>query len=451
MLLTFQRRMIAAVALAASVVSCNDSAAPADVASVELRLPHDSLFVGRSFVATAVAIGDSATVAYPRFIWSSSDTNVAIVDSLGTVTALSPGTVRIAAELRGHRDELTVRIVFQRADGGMTFVSASGGYGAASPCAISVQQTVFCRGEATALDTAPRFARMPGGEGLAFTQIHTAQSAQCGLTTGGTIHCWGGNDNGVWGRRSAFSLERSDAEPIAVNIGAHRFWTMSGGGHSTLCASEQADSVLYCWGHNDSYQVMRASRLGVDTAVAPIDGAMKARFVSVSNFASCFLDPHGAAYCSGLSSIALGVSSDGRTVPSAEPVVGGLAFTSISVGESFQCALTADGTPYCWGTNTSGRLGIGTTVTPTTVGPQLVAGGHRFASIYTMYRDAACGIKTNGDLYCWGMFRPYALATQIGSGATVPVHLFPRVRFRGLSRSLDQLCGVTAEGTIICW
>jgi alpha-tubulin suppressor-like RCC1 family protein len=68
----------------------------------------------------------------------------------------------------------------------------------------------------------------------------------------------------------------------------------------------------------------------------------------------------GAAYCWGSNSN--GQLGDGTTTQRTSPtlVAGGLGFVALSAGASHTCGVTALGT-YCWGSNDNGQLGNGST------------------------------------------------------------------------------------------
>ncbi|HYU00899.1 MAG TPA: hypothetical protein VEK85_11000, partial [Gemmatimonadales bacterium] len=76
----------------------------------------------------------------------------------------------------------------------------------------------------------------------------------------------------------------------------------------------------------------------------------------------------GRAYCWGddsggrLGTTPAPESCDGSpcsTVPLA--VSGGLRFASVAAGDTHSCGLAIAGTAYCWGQNSNGQLGDGTT------------------------------------------------------------------------------------------
>ncbi len=79
-----------------------------------------------------------------------------------------------------------------------------------------------------------------------------------------------------------------------------------------------------------------------------------------------------------------------------------VAFESITAGGDDTCGLAPDGSGYCRGLNDIAQLGNGTRggleANPT---PQRIVGGLRFATLATA-GDHACGMATDGIVYCWG-------------------------------------------------
>jgi alpha-tubulin suppressor-like RCC1 family protein len=89
-------------------------------------------------------------------------------------------------------------------------------------------------------------------------------------------------------------------------------------------------------------------------------------------------------------------------------VAGGLHFIAIHAGTRQACGLTTDSTAVCWGINSAGQLGIGraddAVYRPGGRGryptPQRVIGGQHFASLSV--GDNSCGITIGHQLLCWG-------------------------------------------------
>jgi len=77
-------------------------------------------------------------------------------------------------------------------------------------------------------------------------------------------------------------------------------------------------------------------------------------------------------------------------------------FTSLSVGGTHACALTADGTAYCWGGNNAGQVGDSTTTVR--AAPTKVAGGFKFVSI-SAGDIHTCGRLVDNSVLCWGLNR----------------------------------------------
>lgn len=158
---------------------------------------------------------------------------------------------------------------------------------------------------------------------------------------------------------------------------------------------------------------------------------------------ACALTPSGAAYCWGLNTN--GMVGDGTTLERDLPtaVAGGLTFTSLATGRSTTCGLVAGGSAYCWGLNGAGQFGDGTTTSQLVPAP--AGSGHKFASIAFSDGTSAppyevCGLEIGGAVFCWAR------------GTTTPVAAATGFSFTLLSVGLGgNFCGLVAIGDAYCW
>ncbi|MEJ5207660.1 hypothetical protein [Denitratimonas sp. CY0512] len=179
------------------------------------------------------------------------------------------------------------------------------------------------------------------------------------------------------------------------------------------CAVTGAGAV-YCWGSNEYGQLGDGSSMDRVTPVqvTGLDSGMQA--VSVGRDHSCALSQGGAVWCWGRNSF--GQLGDGTAVQRLSPVpVSNLSsgVQAIAVGGSFSCALNASGGVLCWGANSFGSLGDGSTNNRAV--PGLVWGmGSGMRAISTGQAHACAIATSNGGLKCWG----YNAGGQLGIGNT---------------------------------
>jgi hypothetical protein len=203
--------------------------------------------------------------------------------------------------------------------------------------------------------------------------------------------------------------------PLTFKVGS---LNTNGGGGDHTCAVK--NGLVYCWGDND--------------------------------------------YCDQL--------GDGSRADKSYPVlvkgVGGSGYLTevaySSAGHLHTCAAKTDGTLYCWGCGGRGELGIGTLDHEYTPVQVKGVGGEGYltnVSSVSSGNEQTCAVTTNGTLYCWGdeqglgvgdcgayCTTPYQVKGVGGSGYLTGVS---QVSVKGITISNNFICAVKTDGTLYCW
>ena len=99
-----------------------------------------------------------------------------------------------------------------------------------------------------------------------------------------------------------------------------------------------------------------------------------------------------------------GELGDGTTIQRLRPravATGGIPFDHVTLGVFHTCGVTTGDRAYCWGWNSYGQLGDGTSTNRVT--PVAVATDLRFSSVNVGVVGAhTCGLTTSQVVYCWG-------------------------------------------------
>jgi alpha-tubulin suppressor-like RCC1 family protein len=166
---------------------------------------------------------------------------------------------------------------------------------------------------------------------------------------------------------------------------------------------------------------------------------------------SCVVTSAGGAKCWGLNSA--GQLGDGTTVTRLAPTnVSGLTsgIVVVAAGARHSCAITEAGGVKCWGANDFGQLGDGTTMARRSpVGVSGLSGS--IVAVVAGYAHT-CALTTTGAVKCWGL-NNYG---QVGDGTT-SIRLTP-VGVSSLSRGVIAIsagnahsCALTYAYSVQCW
>ena len=178
--------------------------------------------------------------------------------------------------------------------------------------------------------------------------------------------------------------------------------------------------------------------------------ALTLRQVSTSDGgSSCAVTTGNVAYCWGANSF--GELGDGSTIGhlTPVPVAGSLRFRQVSAGTFHSCGVTTDRRAYCWGDNAVGQLGDGTLAQRLT--PVPVAGGRQFRVVEAGH-DATCGVTyPDNRAFCWGANYQGRLGDGTTTNRPTPRLVVGDHLFRQVQTGRTHSCGVTTSDQVLCW
>ncbi|MBL8957589.1 MAG: hypothetical protein JNK82_42840 [Myxococcaceae bacterium] len=272
----------------------------------------------------------------------------------------------------------------------------------------------------------------------------------CTVTPTGAVQCWGRNrlDGGFGGAVGDGSLlDRSTAQQV-TGLTAGMVAVQPGDFHT--CAMDQFGTVQ-CWGHaglgrlgdgttSDKLNPAAAMGLGQGVAVA----------FSAGGSGACALTRGGQVRCWGDNTH--GEVGDGTTMPRSTPVGVpdlGTSATDVTFGGSHACALMRGGTVRCWGDNARGQLGDATQTGR--LRPVLVMGLFDAVRVSAGERHT-CAVRKNGEVLCWGD----NASAQLGLPSSdtfrsAPVKVDGVALASTISAGGAHTCALLGTGQISCW
>jgi len=268
----------------------------------------------------------------------------------------------------------------------------------------------------------------------------------CAVTNGGAVKCWGHNGDGELGDGSLIKR----VTPVQV-VGLTSGVKQVSLGFDSGCALKSVGTV-WCWGYNGNGQLgtgdRRSQRTPVDTGLTGITQ------ISAGWDHTCGVTTGGGVKCWGQGKH--GEIGDGAKSDRLSPVdVTGLGGTAVQVSAGFDqtCALLTGGTVKCWGNNTTGELGDGTTTDSTH--PVLVTGLSGVTSISAGYNHT-CAVTSSGAAKCWGANESGELGNGKTKSSPTPVTVYgsgsgvAQISAGGYKKA-GMTCLVTKAGAVKCF
>ena len=263
----------------------------------------------------------------------------------------------------------------------------------------------------------------------------------CALFADGSVKCWG-----LFRYRKTPEEILSSSKRVAVReIATAR--TIAGGFGATCVVL--SSGPVQCWGHNERGQLGRGT--GEDFSAIPmaVDGIASAKAVAVGASHACAVLAEGSVRCWGSNNS--GQLGNGTTTDAATPVdVTGLSTArTVAAGAAHTCALLADGTVQCWGDNSTYQLGNGTTAESRR--PVTVKGVSGAIAITAGSWAHTCALLSTGTAQCWGLNGD----AQLGAGDTrdyaEPVSVMGIANAVAVAAGVAHTCAALSDGTATCW
>ncbi len=230
--------------------------------------------------------------------------------------------------------------------------------------------------------------------------------------------------------------------------------TLSGVGE-TPCAL-RSDGNIACWGSNQFGQLGDGSSVGPETCFGnpcsrtpvAVTGITNATRISSGGAAACAVLADGTIDCWG--SNLRGGLGDGTTTNSPTPVkvLTITDATAISTNGYTACALLSTGGIQCWGDNGYGQLGDGSTTNSAV--PVTVKGITTAAAIF-VDSNQTCALLTGGSVECWGNNEVGQLGDGTTTSSALPVTVSGVTTATTFSNGGESPCVLLIGGSIECW
>jgi len=355
--------------------------------------------------------------------------------------------------------------------------AASVSGGAVHTCALRTTGAVSCWGQN--LDgqlgtgdrptswNAPRGLNLgPGVTGATSLVLSPSGNVSCVITTTGQAKCWGRNvafQLGDGAFNTAMPAQRF-VRAVAVNVSGLTNAIAIAPGQYHACAIRSGGQAV-CWGTNGAgelgdgvlahfagmpltregctdsiYALVSSPALPGDPTALPgdppyvrsdchnapvsVSGIADAVAITVGGNHSCAIRTGGQVACWGYNGE--GRLGDGTVVAyraTPAPVTGLTNAVAIAAASTATCAIRMGGQVACWGDNSSGQLGNGTTGTPASVLVNVT--GLTNATSLTAGANHFCAVRTTGQPICWGLGFNGQLGTGVVTDSNVPVNVLP--------------------------
>ncbi|MCH7488626.1 MAG: hypothetical protein IIB23_03255 [Chloroflexi bacterium] len=292
---------------------------------------------------------------------------------------------------------------------------------------------------------------LPGPASTAGVAVIVAGGSHtCALSTPGGLTCWGDNISGQLGDGTTTnSLTPVDVVGLTGGVAA----ATAGDFHS--CALTTAGGLM-CWGRNLNGQLGDATTTSRLTPTPVMGLASGVAAVETGSAHTCALTAAGAAKCWGINTYGrLGNGTSGNTSTTMTDVIGlGSGVEAIAAGNEQTCVITAEAGVKCWGRNNLGQLGNGGGGSPGDYSPVPVDVSGLSSGVVALAAGGfhTCSLTAAGTVACWGHNGSGQLGLGTTEGQATPM-VVPALAtgVAAIAAGNNHSCALTTAGGLKCW
>jgi alpha-tubulin suppressor-like RCC1 family protein len=301
-------------------------------------------------------------------------------------------------------------------------------------------------------------ANIPGfQEGSIFTDttLSSGLSHTCALLDNGAVSCWG---SGEVGRLGNGVNAGKNTPTLTSSLDANRTATAISSGGSHTCAILD-DASVSCWGSGSDGQLGDGTTTdrNTPTQTSSLGTGRTAVAISSGAFHTCAILDDASVSCWGWNSegqLGDGTTTDRNTPTQTSSLGTGRTAVAISSGYAHTCAILDNGAVSCWGDGGNGRLGNGGTSSKTTPILTSSLGTGRTAVALSSGYAHTCAILDNGAVSCWGLGSNGRLGnggTHYKSTPTLTSSLGTERTAVAISSGYAHTCAVLDDASVSCW